>query len=315
MRRFGATEYDELGPVGPVWRQGTPLAPDINFPGWGERQASPFIQVDMPSDAMIAPEGPSEIRGRHKYRTAPRELGPGGYVPGEGLDMPSWDYRMQRRPSLTSAPSYAHGLGGYGEASDGEYVGLEQLPLPGLQDFTQPAWRMQDLWAHQLWLIDQIRNAQLGYGMMLSTRLDSLRYWIAMALAQLERYKVMGMGMQDPAVAVEGLAEALKGFLYELPKTRAAWSVWAGGRATTQAQARQVAAVTGGSTPRQVSGYYGYGGFGAETGVEPVVAGEGMTAEQLRTLQEVARARTPDEYGWALGLGGVLLFLSYALSR
>lgn len=59
----------------------TNLGPDIEFPGWGERQTSPIIQVDRPSDWWHGPWIPDMTRGAHPYREQPNATGPLAQMP------------------------------------------------------------------------------------------------------------------------------------------------------------------------------------------------------------------------------------------
>jgi hypothetical protein len=100
------------------------IGPDIEASGWGQRYSSPYILPANPPDYYHGTEFPMhDVRGRHAYRTQPRELGP--YVIDDPVGM-----RPPRRPSLVeSNPYYAHDLGGYAAPAGASGFGLEPSSL------------------------------------------------------------------------------------------------------------------------------------------------------------------------------------------
>lgn len=87
------------------------IGADVNVPGWGQRYSTPYIRpVNPPNpDYYHAPTVEQmDLRGRHPYRTQPRELPVGGVLP-PGAPRP---IGLQQATLVSSSPYYAHGLGG-----------------------------------------------------------------------------------------------------------------------------------------------------------------------------------------------------------
>lgn len=86
------------------------IGADIEAPGWGQRYSTPYIRpVNPPNpDYYHGPSYPAmDVRGRHPFRTQPRELGP--YVVAGSVSQPTG---LQRTSLVASNPYYAHGLSG-----------------------------------------------------------------------------------------------------------------------------------------------------------------------------------------------------------
>lgn len=88
------------------------IGADIEASGWGQRYSSPYIRPTNPPnpDYYHGPSYPAhDVRGRHAYRTQPRELGP--YVLDGFAARP---VGLQQASLVASNPAHAHGLGRYG---------------------------------------------------------------------------------------------------------------------------------------------------------------------------------------------------------
>lgn len=170
----------------------------------------------------------------------------------------------------------------------------QQLPVESTVATHVTVGHARDGWAFTLSVIDGMRQYTLGPS--LKQRMENMRFYVLMAMAQIDEYLSAGYSTFEPVSDVPGLQEVVRLYQHELTGLQMAWP-----KTSTPAQAT-------------MAGYGGFGG-GPEMPSDGIlnISTDDEPGQWARSLQDLNKPKEMIDYWAAASVAAALLLLSFAL--